>query len=142
VDGYKWPPDLHGTGSEDYLGHAGGMQKDASLYSGSSIYEGYTIPTPEIELYRGNSGYQTSYVFHLANPIYFQREIKVTIEIGHANHLGNEVSSVAYWYAAQPSPAVAVPPVRQRLPVRREINGKWIREEERECPGRPVTIEK
>jgi hypothetical protein len=27
VDGYKWPPDLHGTGSEDYLsqalGHAG-----------------------------------------------------------------------------------------------------------------------
>ncbi len=25
VDGYKWPPDLHGTGSEDYLGQAGGM---------------------------------------------------------------------------------------------------------------------
>ena len=138
VDGYKWPPDLHGTGSEDYLGHAGGMQKDTSLYNGSSIYEGYTIPTPEIDLWRGNSGYQTSYVFHLTNPVYFQREIKVTIEIGHANHLGNEVSSVAYWYAEQPSPAVAVPPGQQRLPMRRDNMGQWLNDPERQCPGKPV----
>ena len=26
VDGYKWPPDLHGTGSEDYFNQAYGMQ--------------------------------------------------------------------------------------------------------------------
>lgn len=138
VDGYKWPPDLHGTGSEDYLGHAGGMQKDTSLYNGSSIYEGFTIPTPQIELWRGNSGYQTSYVFHLTNPVYFQKEIKVTIEIGHANHLCNEISSVAYWYAEQPSPAAAVPPVSQRLPVRRDNMGQWLRDPDRECPGKPV----
>ena len=80
VDGYKWPPDLHGTGSEDYLGQAGGMQPNAFLRNGSSIFEGYTIPTPEIELWRGNSGYQTSYVFHLENPVRFSAEIKVTIE--------------------------------------------------------------
>jgi hypothetical protein len=140
VDGYKWPPDLHGTGSEDYLGHAGGMQKDTGLYNGSSIYEGYTIPTPEIMLYRGDSGYQTSYVFHLENPVRFTSEIKATIEIGHANHLGNEVSSVAYWYAEEPSPAVDVPPVQQRLPVRRDNAGQWMRDPERECPGKPVTV--
>jgi hypothetical protein len=138
VDGYKWPPDLHGTGTEDYLSHAGGMQEDAGLHSGSSIFEGRTIPSPEIELWRGNSGYQTGYVFHLENPVRFQREIKVTIEHGHANHLSNEMSSVAYWYAEHPAPVVNVPQVLQRLPVHRDNTGQWLRDPERECPGVPV----
>jgi hypothetical protein len=138
IDGYKWPPDLHGTGSEDYMGHAGGMQQDASLYSGSSIFEGRTIPAPEIELWRGDSGYQTGYVFHLANPVYFEREIKVTIEHGHANHLANEMSSVAYWYADKPTAVVNVPPVQQRLPVLRNNDGKWVNAADRERPGKPV----
>jgi hypothetical protein len=140
VDGYKWPPDLHGTGSEDYLGHAGGMQEDATLYGGSSIFEGRTIPVPEIELWRGNSGYQTSYVFHLQNPVHFEREIKVTIEHGHANHLSNEMSSVAYWYAETPAPAAAVPPVAQRLPVLRNNTGGWLKDPQRESPGRLVHL--
>ena len=126
VDGYKWPPDLHGTGSEDYLGHAGGMHPSAYLHNGSSIFEGFTIPVPQIELWRGNSGYQTGYVFHLENPVNFEREIKVTIEHGHANHLANEMSSTAYWYAEKPVPAAAVPPVQQRLAVRRDNMGGWL----------------
>jgi hypothetical protein len=140
VDGYKWPPDLHGTGSEDYFNQAWGMQPNAFLHNGSSIYEGLTIPAPEIELYRGDSGYQTSYVFHLENPVRFTQEIKATIEIGHANHLGNEVSSVAYWYAEKPSRAVDVPEVSRRLPVRRDNSGKWLQDPERECPGTPVAL--
>ena len=71
VDGYKWPPELHGTGSEDYLNQAWGMQDNAFLMNGSSIYE------------RNTGGYQTSYVFHLTNPVRFEKEIKVTIEHGH-----------------------------------------------------------
>ena len=140
VDGYKWPPDLHGTGSEDYFNQAFGMQPNAYLHNGSSIFEGGTIPAPEIELYRGNSGYQTSYVFHLDNPVRFTKEIKATIEIGHANHLANEISSVAYWYAEKPTQVVDVPPVQQRLPVRRDNFGKWLKDPERECPGKPVKL--
>lgn len=140
VDGYKWPPDLHGTGSEDYFNQAWGMQPNAFLHNGSSIFEGGTIPSPEIELYRGASSYQTSYVLHLENPVRFTREIKATIEIGHANHLSNEISSVAYWYASQPTKVVDVPPMLQRLPVRRENNGKWIVDVERECPGKGPQI--
>ncbi len=140
VDGYKWPPDLHGTGSEDYFNQAFGMQPNAFLRNGSSIFEGGTIPNPEIELYRGDSGYQTSYVFHLENPVRFTQEIKATIEIGHANHLANEVSSVAYWYAEQPSAAVSVPSVQQRLPVRRDNSGRWMQDLARECPGAPVQM--
>jgi hypothetical protein len=140
VDGYKWPPDLHGTGSEDYFNQAFGMQPNAYLRNGSSIFEGGTIPAPEIELYRGDSGYQTSYMFHLDNPVRFTKEIKATIEIGHANHLANEVSSTAYWYAEKPSKVVDVPPVQQRLPVRRDNAGNWLKDPERECPGKPVVL--
>jgi hypothetical protein len=42
VDGYKWPPDLHGTGSEDYLNQAWSMQPNAFLRNGSSIHESDT----------------------------------------------------------------------------------------------------
>ena len=140
VDGYKWPPDLHGTGSEDYIGHAGGMQQDAALRCGSSIFEGHTIPVPHIELYRGNSGYQTSYVFHLENPVHFEKEIKVTIEHGHANHLANEMSSTAYWYADRPSRACEVPAANQRRAVLRDNTGRWIKDADHETSGQAVSL--
>jgi hypothetical protein len=126
VDGYKWPPDLHGTGSEDYLNQAWGMQANAFLRNGSSIFENQT------------QGYQTSYVFHLENPVRFEREIKVTIEHGHANHLANEMSSTAYWYAAAPTAVAPVPPVQQRFPVLRDNQGNWLRDSTRETPLQPV----
>jgi hypothetical protein len=140
VDGYKWPPDLHGTGTEDYFSQAGGMQPVTFQRNGSSLFEGGTIPAPEIELWRGDSGYNTSYVFHIENPVRFTQEIKVTIEVGHGNHLANEVSSTAYWYAEQPSPAIDVPPVEQRLPVRRDNTGRFLKDPERECPGKPIEL--
>ena len=114
VDGYKWPPDLHGTGSEDYLNQAWGMQDNAYLRNGSSIYEHNT------------RGYQTSYVHHIENPVRYEQEIKVTIEHGHGNHLANEMSSVAYWYGEEPGAARDCPPVRQRLAVTRDnVTGEW-----------------
>jgi len=140
VDGYKWPPDVHGTGSEDYLGHAGGMHPSAFQHNGSSIFEGRTIPVPEIELWRGNSGYQTSYVFHLENPIHFSQQIKVTIEHGHANHLANEMSSTAYWYAAAPTAVINPPPAAQRMPVLRLNTGEWIKNPAAEYPGKPILV--
>jgi hypothetical protein len=127
VDGYKWPPDLHGTGSEDYLNQAWGMQPNAFLRNGSSIFE------------RNTGGYQTSYVHHLENPVRFNREIKVTIEHGHANHLGNEMSSVAYWYAAKPTRIAVPPPVAQRLPAPK-VAGKWTPDPRQQCPGKAVSV--
>jgi len=128
VDGYKWPPDLHGTGSEDYLNQAWGMQDNAFLRNGSSLHESNT------------GGYQTSYVFHLENPVRFRRELKVTIEHGHANHLANEMSSVAYWYAAKPTKVARPPAVTKRLPVLRDNQGHWLHDARRQCPGKPVRV--
>ncbi len=128
VDGYKWPPDLHGTGSEDYLNQAWGMQPNAFLRNGSSIYEGDT------------RGYQTSYVYHLENPVRFRKEIKVTIEHGHGNHLANEMSSVAYWYAGQPAAAIEPPAVQQRMPVLRDNRGTWLYDKRTRCAGKTIPL--
>jgi hypothetical protein len=114
VDGYKWPPDLHGTGSEDYLNQAWGMQDNAFLRNGSSIHEDNT------------NGYQTSYVHHIENPVRFRRELKVTIEHGHGNHLCNEMSSTAYWYAQKPTRVARPPAVAKRAPVLRDNQGNWL----------------
>jgi len=128
VDGYKWPPNLHGTGSEDYLNQAWGMQPNAFLRNGSSLYEHNT------------GGYQTSYVFHVENPVRFQQEIKVTIEHGHGNHLANEMSSVAYWYADRPTAVVAPPPVDQRLPVLRDNQGNWLYDKKNQVTPHAVAL--
>ena len=114
VDGYKWPPDLHGTGSEDYLNQAWGMQSNAFRHNGSSIYE------------RDTNGYQTSYVFHLESPVRFEKKIRATIEHGHGNHLRNEMSSVAYWYQREPHKPFGIVPVQQRKPILKDKNGEWI----------------
>ncbi len=141
VDGYKWPPDLHGTGSEDYLNQAWGMQPNAFLRNGSSIFEGNTKPrTASAGWRRRVGGYQTSYVFHLENPVRFQKEIKVTIEAGHGNHLANDVASVAYWYAAKPTAAVKPPTVTKRMPVLQDGNGNWLYDKRNQCPGEPVKV--
>lgn len=107
IDGESWPPSLHGTGSEDFLNQAFGMQPNAFLYNGSSIYEQET------------EGYQTSYIFYPTNPVRFRKSIRVSIEHGHGNHLANDYSSVAYWYQKEPHRPFGILPVLQRLPLRR-----------------------
>ncbi|MCK5862571.1 MAG: DUF2961 domain-containing protein [Candidatus Hydrogenedentes bacterium] len=128
VDGYKWPPDLHGTGSEDYLNQAWGMQKNAFDRNGSSIHEADT------------GGYQTSYVHHLENPVRFNKEIKVTIEVGHGNHLRNEVSSVAYWYAKEPTQVIAPPPVEKRAPVKKDAYNRWAPDPENQSTTQKIKM--
>ena len=59
IDDDTWPPSMHGTGTEDYFNHAWGMQNNAFPMNGSAVHES-VIP-----------GYQTSYRFHVADPIHF-----------------------------------------------------------------------
>jgi hypothetical protein len=104
------------------------MQDNAFLRNGSSIHENNT------------GGYQTSYVHHIENPVRFSREIKVTIEHGHANHLANEMSSVAYWYAEQPTKVAKVPAVAKRMPVKRDNQGEWLHEKRAQSTSRQVEL--
>jgi len=107
VDGEKFPPSLHGTGSEDFFNQAYGMQANAYLMNGSAKFE-----------HDGPRGYQVSYNFYLTHPVRFKRSILVTLEQGHGNHLANEWASTAYWYQNEPHKTFGILPVKARLPVR------------------------
>jgi hypothetical protein len=117
IDGEKWPPSLHGTGSEDYFNQAWGMQDNAFLFNGSSIFEKHTVVGHNVWDGKGIGGYQTSYVFHLTNPVRFKKSVKVTIEHGHANYLPNDYSSTAYWYQSEPHKPFDILPVKKREPI-------------------------
>lgn len=125
IDGEGWPPSIHGTGSEDALNHAYGMQKNAYLFSGSSLHEEVT------------GGYQTSYVFYVANPVRFQKSIRASIEHGHGNHLSNEYSSVAYWYQTEPHKPFDLLPPEQRVPL---VQGFYFPEGSKTPPTEPVKL--
>ena len=94
IDDDTWPPSLHGTGMEDYFGHAWGMQHNAYHFNGTIVHE-EDVP-----------GFHHSYRFHLVDPIRFEKRIRVTFEHGHANHLSDDWSSTAYWYQTLPSPVL------------------------------------
>ncbi len=86
-----------GTGSEDSLFNAWGMQKVSHLYSGQ--------PWSEINDNTNkhhDEGKVCVYRYHILDPIPFTKKIKVSIEHGHANDLANDYSSVAYWYQNEP----------------------------------------
>ena len=109
IDGHKWPPDLHGTGSEDYFTHAWGMQpQNAFAYAGVSYHKGDTgTPGERITVYR----------HHIADPIIFHRSLRVSIEHGHANNRRDDYSSTAYWYQTlPPGPFPPLPSAEYRLP--------------------------
>lgn len=91
IDGEKFPPSIHGTGTEEIFGGGASPRSEFSgLYAGFHCIEnkgGYS--------WLGTNG---MYRFHITDPIRFRRSIRVTIEHGHANNLSNDYSSVAFWY--------------------------------------------
>ena len=110
IDGEPWPPRLHGTGSEDYFNTAYGPHEEFC-----SPYQGLTVNSGDAEWpWRGKN---SLYRFHIEDPVYFEKSIRVTIEHGHANSLSNDYSSTAYWYQTEPHlPFPRLLPVELRLP--------------------------
>ena len=106
-----WPPTLHGTGTEDYFNCA---------WCPTQIYHG---PYHGVIAGGGKNWTDpvTVYRFHIEDPIVFKKQIRVTIEHGHANRRGDDLSSVAFWYQAEPH-LVFPPllPIEQRLPIFRK----------------------
>jgi hypothetical protein len=137
IDGEKWPPSLHGTGTEDYFCHAFGWaigQYDA-LYHGASLAG--MLAQAGIKLQQGGidplhppdwanptalntvyAGKWTLYRWHIEDPVFFKESIRVTIEHGHDNCHENDYSSVAYWYQTEPHKAFpTMLPMEERLPI-------------------------
>ncbi len=98
---------LYGTGTEDYFcGAWCPTQYYCSPYFG--------IPLPGGKNWSGKISY---YRYHIEDPIYFHKNIKIKIEHGHANQRSDDWSSTAYWYQIEPhKPFKPILPVNERLP--------------------------
>jgi len=107
IDGEKWPPSIHGTGTEEIFGGGAGPNHP---YFGP--YTGFhLVSSPDY------SGKQSMYRFHVQDPVAFQKSICVTLEHGHANDYANDYSSTAFWYQVEPhAPFPKLPPVEERFP--------------------------
>ncbi|MHA1696600.1 MAG: glycoside hydrolase family 172 protein, partial [Candidatus Helarchaeota archaeon] len=106
IDGSEQPI-IYGTGTEDYFNSAYCPTQEYN-----SLYHGITLPGG-----KNWSGKISYYRFHILDPIYFEKSIKVTIEHGHANRLANDYSSTAYWYQIEPHKKFKLLlPVNDRLP--------------------------
>ena len=111
IDGEKWPPSLHGTGTEDWYHCA---------YCPS---QEYNAPYHGIILYSGSpdwpwKGKNTVYRYHIEDPIRFKKSVLISIEHGHANKLSNDYSSTAYYYLSKPRRGGGeLPAVEDRLPM-------------------------
>lgn len=75
LDGDRELPTLVGTGTEDYVGTAWGQGQYAHLYQGSPIAD-------------EGAGQWCFYRYHIPDPVYFQRDLRVTMQqIGYlADH--------------------------------------------------------
>ncbi|MFW9874040.1 MAG: glycoside hydrolase family 172 protein [Candidatus Thorarchaeota archaeon] len=106
---------FYGTGTEDYFcGSWCPTQFYCSPYFGVALTGG-----------KNWSGKISYYRYHIEDPIYFHKNIKVKIEHGHANQRSDDWSSTAYWYQTEPHKILnPILPVEERLPREepKEIN--------------------
>lgn len=105
IDGEK-KASLHGTGTEDYF-NTSWCPKTIFTHP----YYGYGRVNEDI----GWLGRTHVYRFHISDPVYFDKSLRVTIEHGHNNCLTLDLASVAYWYQRPPlNPLPAAPTKEER----------------------------
>jgi hypothetical protein len=104
IDGSRWPPQLHGTGTEDYFN---------TSWSPNVLFQHPYYGYARVNGQTGWLGRTHVYRFHLADPIYFDKSLRFSIEHGHDNNLTLDLSSVAYWYQSEPHKAFPAFPSRE-----------------------------
>ncbi|MSR65226.1 MAG: DUF2961 domain-containing protein [Verrucomicrobiae bacterium] len=104
IDGEKWPPSLHGTGTEDYFN---------TSYSPKVVFCHPYFGFPRVNNDLGWLGRTHCYRFHIEDPIIFQKSIRGSIEAGHAGCLTLDLATVAYWYQTEPHKAFGPFPNRK-----------------------------
>ena len=104
IDGDKEFPSICGTGTEDYFGGAYNFDVDGKYVEFSSPYQGLSKVSKTDPTY-ASQRYFNMYRFHITDPIYFKKDLRVTIQAlgwrseGRYLPLQDDISSVAYWYS-------------------------------------------
>jgi hypothetical protein len=83
IDGDRQYPTINGTGFEDYICSGWGLGSHAALYTGVN----YMAREPQTTQERFVSVYR----FHVLDPVYFQSDLKVTVQqLGSTHGLGED----------------------------------------------------
>lgn len=106
IDGDGEFPSYCGTGTEDYFGGAWGFEGNysAPFLGYQDVMTLGANPRPCNSIGNRHSMYR----FHIADPIHFQTDFKITIQAigwrseGRYLPLQDDIASVAYWYQSEP----------------------------------------
>jgi hypothetical protein len=101
IDGDDQFPTICGTGTEDYFGGAWGFESESfsSPYTGFQQVVGKSCET---------GARMTLYRFHVQDPVFFKRDLKVTMQAigwrseGRYLPMQDDIASVVYWYQTLP----------------------------------------
>jgi hypothetical protein len=129
IDGERWPSSLHGTGTEDYFN---------TSWSPNVLFQHPYFGYARVNTGSGWLGRTHVYRFHLSDPVYFDRSLRFSIEHGHDNNLTLDLSTVAYWYQAEPHkkfPAFPSREARKPKPRIGEVDMHLWRHEWRKARG-------
>lgn len=107
LDGDKEYPTICGTGTEDYFCGSWNFDIGGKYQEFCTPYAGVSKIIRPDGLYRANQRF-SMYRWHICDPVYFKKDIKVTIQaLGWRNlrdksrqylPLQDDISSVAFWY--------------------------------------------
>ena len=131
MDGDKQFPTINGTGTEDYFcgSYDFGSKKIHPTGVEISEYTEFCSPYSGLpQVIKGDGHYNVAqrfglYRWHIADPIRFEKNLKVTIQdIGwHADGrympLQDDIASVVFWYQSEPHGAFPVLPSKDQLEV-------------------------
>jgi hypothetical protein len=124
MDGDKEFPTICGTGTEDYFCGSYNFENQVKKQ-----YEEFTTPySGLIQVIKPDGLYVSQqrfglYRWHIADPIRFETDLKVTIQAlgwrsgGRYLPLTDDISSVAYWYQSEPHAAYPKLPGKDLLEV-------------------------
>ncbi len=107
IDGDSEYPTVCGTGTEDYFCGAYSFEVEGGYREFSTPYSGMHKVDSTDGFYRSQR-YFNLYRWHITDPVYFDRDIRVTIQAlgwregGRYLPLRDDISAVAYWYSDNP----------------------------------------
>jgi hypothetical protein len=127
MDGDQEFPTICGTGTEDYFGGAWNFEHPQGEYG---VFSTPFLGMPQVlkpdGLYRSQQRFGL-YRWHIMDPIRFEEDLKVTIQAlgwrsqmegkGRYLPLQDDISSVGYWYQAEPHAPFPEMPDRNYLEV-------------------------
>lgn len=124
MDGDKKFPTVCGTGTEDYFGGSYNFEdrKNKQYVEYSTPYSGlHQVIRPD-GLYNAMTAFGM-YRWHILDPVRFEKELRVTVQdLGwrhdrRYNNQASDISSVAFWYQAEPHAAFPDLPEKDKLEI-------------------------